>query len=163
GRPEAAGGRQRDHPVRSAVAGGGSQSGGDFRLTRITVAFFCHRGPPIAWGLTPVSPALTSDGGVQAASATPGRRGWRVRPPGRGMNPRSRSGRNFTSISESTTQSHNSSLSWAARFASRPYLVHPHTPSSGFRSGTYPGKSSTTTPGCSASHALTALARLWIW
>src|SRR5262249_15709522 len=54
-------------------------------------------------------------------------------------------------------------LSWAARFASRPYLVHPHTPSSGFRSGTYPGKSSTTTPGCSASHALTALARLWIW
>src|SRR4051812_24773649 len=79
------------------------------------------------------------------------------------MNPRSRSGRNLTSTSSSTTRPHSSSLSVAARLASRPYLVHPHTPSSGFRSGTYPWKSSTTTPGWSASHPFTAFARLWIW
>ena len=49
------------------------------------------------------------------------------------------------------------------RVASRPYFVQPHTPSSGFRSGTYPGKSSATTSGCSASHAFTSWAWLWIW
>src|SRR5438067_8372941 len=68
-----------------------------------------------------------------AASETPGSPVWR-------MNPRSRSGRNFTSINSSTTRSHNSSLSLAARLASRPYFAHPQTPSSGFRLGTYPGK-----------------------
>jgi hypothetical protein len=79
------------------------------------------------------------------------------------MNPRSRSGRSFTSISSSTTRSQSSSLSLAARLASRAYLVHPQTPSSGFRSGTYAGKPSATTSGCFASHAFTAFDLLWIW
>jgi hypothetical protein len=63
------------------------------------------------------------------------------------MNPLNNLGENFTVINSSITWSHNSSVSSAARLDSRPYFVHPHTPSSGFRSGAYPGNFSVTTPG----------------
>src|SRR5262249_53112308 len=61
GRPEAAGGRQRDHPVRSAVAGGGSQSGGEFRLTRVTVAFLLWTGCRVGVSRSPLPVPLVWD------------------------------------------------------------------------------------------------------
>ena len=38
-----------------------------------------------------------------------------------------------------------------AKFGSRSYLVYPHTPSCGFKSGMYPGKSSATSDGMAAA------------
>ena len=71
-------------------------------------------------------------------------------------------GWNFRSVRAMTMWSHNSSASHAARLLNRPYFVQPHTHSSGFKSGTYPGKSSTTISGLSAKNAWTRRDLLWM-
>ena len=54
------------------------------------------------------------------------------------MNPFHRSGRCFAVTNSSIPWSHSSSVSSAAKLASRPYVVQPPTPSSGFTAGHTP-------------------------
>src|SRR5271166_6931336 len=68
----------------------------------------------------------------------------------------------FKSVRASTICWRNSATSRGARLHSCPYFVQDQTSSSGFVFGAYGGKSSTTTLGCLASHALTTFALLWI-
>ena len=68
----------------------------------------------------------------------------------------------FSQCNSDSTLALRSPVSTGAKFASRPYLVQPHTCSSGFNSGAYPGKSSTNTPGLAAKNSFTNSDLLWI-
>src|SRR5437773_12238843 len=74
----------------------------------------------------------------------------------------SRQGLCLSSSRASHTASKRCSTSPGHRLQSLPYFAQLHTHSSGSASGSWAGKSSTTTRGCFASHALTALDLLWI-
>src|SRR5262249_29896997 len=78
------------------------------------------------------------------------------------MNESRKYGCSFSQVNSAVTRRRRCAVSHGAKLASRPYLVQAHTPSSGFNSGTYPGKSSATTRGSFFRNALTSRARLWM-